>query len=565
MSNSYRSNSGLPSPISHRILALAIGVLLSGTFVSSTASKASAAANDGIGAYFSAPFVQGPPASANAIVESFNNQTAGTCNLSSINATSQVGTFSLIGTTSGQTNPCRIVDGASNVWGGANTVTDAPTVNSAGTPYFSAPDCTTSPCSQSVVLTLPAGVKYVGFWWSAGNPGNRVRFYTAADSVNPIATYTTNTLDSTLGPENPSPYPGTAKVTALDGTEYLRARYFGRPANVPSLTTSSISALTNKQSHAYISLYATGSVAFSKIEFNGAGFEMDNIAIATNPGPVASNLVFLEGVLGQAVQFKANGGTGAMATQTSTTATSLTSNSFTRPGYQFAGWSTTSNGSGGVPYADSGNYAFAASTTLFAQWNPALLNVFYDEAGGSVVSDGTFTNGSAITLPAAPTKAGQRFDGWFTAPTGGSALGATFTPTGNTDVTLYARWSAVPAAPALLNVFYDEAGGSVVSDGTFTNGSAITLPAAPTKAGQRFEGWFTAPTGGSALGATFTPTGNTDVTLYARWSSADAEPTGSRALALPASGNNSTGVTLAAFLLMLMGAGFMALRKKKMA
>ena len=401
-----------------------------------------AAANDGIGAYFSPPFVQGPPASANASILSFNNQAAGTCDLTSINTNSPVGTFALTGSTSGQTNPCRIVNGATNVWGGANTTTDTPTVNSPGTPYLSAPDCNTSPCSQSLVLTLPAGVKYVGFWWSAGNPGNRVRFYTSADPNNPIATYTTNTLDSILGPDNPSPYPGTAKVTAIDGTEYLKNRYFGRPADVTSLTTSSISALNNKQSHAYINLYASGTVQFSKIEFNGAGFEMDNIAVSSSPGSVASNLVFLEGVLGETVQFKANGGSGTMATQTSTTATTLTSNAFTRPNFQFAGWNTSSTGTGGTSYTDINSYPFTASTTLYAQWTP-VLNVTYDEHGGTTVTDGTFLPGDTITLPPAPSQTGQRFNGWFTAPTGGTPLGTTYTPTGNTNITLHAQWSAL--------------------------------------------------------------------------------------------------------------------------
>jgi uncharacterized repeat protein (TIGR02543 family) len=297
-----------------------------------------------------------------------------------------------------------------------------------------------------VQLDLPAGVKYVGFWWAAGNAGNRVRFYTTADAVNPIATFTTNTLDTTLGPIDPSPYPGTATVTALDGTEYLRARYFGRPADIPSLTTPSISSLTNKEGHAYISLYTTGNIQFSKIEFNGAGFEADNIAISTNPGPVPSSLVFLEGVLGSAVEFKANGGTGSMAAQTSTSAASLLTNTFTKQGYDFGGWNTSSNGSGGTSYVNNQNYGFASSTALFAQWVSATLNVTYDEQGGSTVPDSTFLNGSAITLPTSPTKAGQQFDGWFTSSTGGTALGANYTPTDNTDVTLYARWSAAPTS-----------------------------------------------------------------------------------------------------------------------
>jgi uncharacterized repeat protein (TIGR02543 family) len=445
MNTSSFSPSGTHFFKNRRTVAVAISlvVALSGVvFSPGPTNQASAAANDGFGAYFSPPFVQGPPASANADVQSFNDQTAGDCDIAAINATSVVGTFSLIGTTAGQTHPCKIIDGATDVWGGANTITDTPTVNTAGTKYLKAPDCVGTPCSQSLRLDLPTDVKYVGFWWSAGNAGNTVSFYTAASAVTPIATYTTNTLNTTLGTSNPSPYPGTAKVTSIDGTDYLRARYFGRPANVSSLTTTSISGLTNKEGHAFISLYSAENVAFTKIEFNGAGFEMDNIAISTNPGPVDNSLVFLEGVLGTAVEFKANGGTGAMPAQISTSAATLVTNAFTKQGYDFDEWNTASDGSGGTSYVNNDSYAFAASTSLYAQCVAATLNVTYDELGGSSIPDSTFVNGSAITLPAAPTKAGQQFDGWFTSTTGGTALGATYTPTGNTNVTLYARWSA---------------------------------------------------------------------------------------------------------------------------
>jgi uncharacterized repeat protein (TIGR02543 family) len=178
---------------------------------------------------------------------------------------------------------------------------------------------------------------------------------------------------------------------------------------------------------------------------------MDNIAISTNPGPVDNSLVFLEGVRGTAVEFKANGGTGAMPAQISTSAAPLVTNAFTKQGYDFDEWNTASDGSGGTSYVNNDNYAFAASTSLYAQWVAATLNVTFDELGGSSIPDSTFLNGSAITLPAAPTKAGHQFDGWFTSTTDGTALGATYTPTGNTDVTLYARWSAVAVTTTTPN------------------------------------------------------------------------------------------------------------------
>jgi hypothetical protein len=70
---------------------------------------------------------------------------------------------------------------------------------------------------------------------------------------------------------------------------------------------------------------------------------------------VANNLVFLEGVLGKAVEFKANGGIGSMPAQISTSTASLVTNAFIKPGYEFEEWNTASDGSGGTSYVNNDN------------------------------------------------------------------------------------------------------------------------------------------------------------------------------------------------------------------
>ena len=112
-------------------------------------------------------------------------------------------------------------------------------------------------------------------------------------------------------------------------------------------------------------------------------------------------------------------------------------------------------------------------------------------------------------MPSAPSRAGYVFDGWFAAPSGGSALTSPYTLTGS--VTLYAQWTA----NATDTVTFNSEGGSTVGSESGLQGTTITLPSAPSRAGYVFAGWFAAPSGGSALTSPYTLTGS--VTLYAQW------------------------------------------------
>ena len=179
----------------------------------------------------------------------------------------------------------------------------------------------------------------------------------------------------------------------------------------------------------------------------------------------------------------------------------------TRAGYSFLGWFTAATGGSALtsPHTPAG-----CNIELIARW-ALIYNVTYEERGGTAVTDATFISGGTVTLPAAPTRAGFTFQGWFTAPDGGTQYGTTATPP-NGDVTIYAQW--LP-----YTVTYEERGGTAVSDTTFncpTTCDTITLPPAPTRAGYVFEGWYTAPAGGTQYGATYVPTAK-DQVIYAQW------------------------------------------------
>jgi uncharacterized repeat protein (TIGR02543 family)/LPXTG-motif cell wall-anchored protein len=188
------------------------------------------------------------------------------------------------------------------------------------------------------------------------------------------------------------------------------------------------------------------------VELSGAGFEFDNLAVsavAQTPNP---RLVLVSETLQiglSTVQFNGNGAgvEGTMSRQVASTATALTTNTFTRPGYTFAGWTTAADGTG-TAYADGASYAFAANTTLYARWTPVSYTVSYDTQAGSAVTAGSYTIGSSVTLPPASTRSGFTFAGWFTAITGGTALGTSYSPSGTGNITLYAQWTPVATTTA---------------------------------------------------------------------------------------------------------------------
>ncbi|MBO7202211.1 MAG: InlB B-repeat-containing protein, partial [Paludibacteraceae bacterium] len=148
------------------------------------------------------------------------------------------------------------------------------------------------------------------------------------------------------------------------------------------------------------------------------------------------------------ITFNANGGSGTMANQTvyENMATTINANAFTRSGYAFQGWATSS-GSSTVTYTNKASITLTKNITLYAVWKEAqTYTVTFNANGGSCSTTSlTYTDGGdPLTLPI-PTLNGMVCTGWFTAASGGTkvgAAGADYTPTAN--VTLYAQWAEAP-------------------------------------------------------------------------------------------------------------------------
>ena len=115
---------------------------------------------------------------------------------------------------------------------------------------------------------------------------------------------------------------------------------------------------------------------------------------------------------------------------------------FTRTGYSVTGWSTTNGGA--QTHALGGTYSTDAATTFYPVWTANTLTVTYDTQGGPTIASTSTTTGGTVADPGTLDRAGYRFDGWFSAGSGGTPLSFPYTHGRTADFTLYAQWTAKP-------------------------------------------------------------------------------------------------------------------------
>ena len=219
------------------------------------------------------------------------------------------------------------------------------------------------------------------------------------------------------------------------------------------------------------------------------------------------------------VSYNANGGSGAPAAQTKTYNQTLylSTQTPTRTGYDFLGWSTNSSASS-AQYSAGGSYTANAGATLYAVWKLKTYTVSYNANGGSGAPGNQTKNyGQNLALSSTkPTRTGHTFVQWNTSQDGkGTAYQPGGTYTGNAALTLYAIWT-----PDTYAVTFNANGGTgAPSAQTKTYGVSLTLSSTkPTKTGYTFKNWNTASDGsGTSYSSGATYTGNAPLTLYAIW------------------------------------------------
>ena len=142
--------------------------------------------------------------------------------------------------------------------------------------------------------------------------------------------------------------------------------------------------------------------------------------------------------------------------------------------------------------------------------------VTFDAKGGSVspTSKSVVIGEKYGTLPT-PTRDGYRFDGWYTAASGGTKITSTSIVNITSDHTLYAHWTANET----YTVTYNANGGEgAPAAQTKTHDVALTLSTtAPTYHGYTFKGWSTSIGGAVEYQPGDIYTANEHKTLYAVW------------------------------------------------
>ncbi|WP_079911359.1 InlB B-repeat-containing protein [Paenibacillus sp. 32352] len=149
------------------------------------------------------------------------------------------------------------------------------------------------------------------------------------------------------------------------------------------------------------------------------------------------------------------------------------------------------------------------------------FTVTFDSGGGSAVASVIVQSSSTIAEPTAPTKDGYVFGGWYK-DSSWQSLWNFAQDTVMSSMTLYAKWTVVPAYTVMYNGNGNMLGTTPIDTGSYAQGVTVAVygnSGGLAKVGYSFAGWNTAADGTGtnyAPGSKFTM-GAASVTLYAKW------------------------------------------------
>lgn len=395
---------------------------------------------------------------------------------------------------------------------------------------------------------LNGEIRYVRTFQQALSPATALVASTATVSFSPNATGTTGSMNNqtstsqttlTTNGFTRSGYAFAGWNTRADGTGVSYANGATYPFSsstalyaqwtfVPIITFNA-----NYTGGATTTQQALGSTALNANPFSRDGYSFSgwNTAAAgtgtsyANGASVnltASVTLYAQWIAWPKVTFMPNGGNGSMAVQSSGNPAPLNPNTFTRSGYVFTGWNTSSGGNG-TSYANGDNYNFSTNITLYAQWESNFtgggyitLNSNYSGGPSAVRQFFYSIFGAPIALNSnAFTRSGYALIGWNTRPDGsGTAYtrDQALNGIGGEGKVLYAQWGV----PSTTTFAANYPGGSTTSQ--VGAGTIALAPNSFARPGYVFLQWNTAANGsGTGYADQASYSFGTDITLYAQW------------------------------------------------
>lgn len=180
--------------------------------------------------------------------------------------------------------------------------------------------------------------------------------------------------------------------------------------------------------------------------------------------------------------------------------------------YDFIGWHTAIEG--GNPINKDTYVTNSEPHTLYAHWNEINISVSLNANGGDVTPNkvNVILGGTYSNLPT-PQRDNYIFDGWYTSANGGGKVNNRTKVEHSSPDTLYAHW-----IKGTISVPLDANGGTVNTNSitVYFGGNYGSLPT-PRRDYYTFEGWYTAPSGGSLVESNTIVDSSTPHTLYAHW------------------------------------------------
>lgn len=298
---------------------------------------------------------------------------------------------------------------------------------------------------------------------------------------------------------------------------------------------------TTKNVDAGGSIIVGDGVSFSRTGYTLTNWRLNNATTGTvyNNGSsyssIGANATFYAqwAPISYSVRFNANGGSGSMSNQNFTydVAQNLTTNTFTRTGYDFAGWATSTNGA--VAYTNGQSVSKLSSTNdevvdLYAKWTAHEINLTLNANGGdedgsakvlydaTALKDGTLNHATyeghsleGYYAEAEHTTKVLNNDGTFAAATVSDYI-TNSKWTRDEATTLYAYWASNPQT-----VTFDLGGHGDNFTRIVGYGETVTQPANPTHVDYNFVKWVTTEGGNTEFDFSTAITSN--ITIYAQW------------------------------------------------